>query len=173
MKKVLFLMSAMLVLTTILFAQTQTATGLDYNYYNQKINSDYKPVKVYHNEALKTILIYSTSIILNGVGDGLNNNNHKTWGHACNALSIGTLVASPFLMKYDKHKWYGYILDYAFLRYSLFDASYNIANGQKFDYIGTTAGTDIIFRKAPTGFRDFTKGLSLIMGISLPINNFK
>jgi len=174
MKKVLFLISAVLILTSITAqAQTQTSTGLDYNMYQSKFKSDYRPVKVYHNEALKTIIIYSTSIILNGVGDGLNNNNQKTWGHACNAASIGVLLASPFIMHYEKSKWWMYILDYGFLRYSLFDASYNIANGQRIDYIGTTAGTDIIFHKAPAGYRNFTKGISLIVGISLPINEIK
>jgi hypothetical protein len=162
-------MSAIMMITISSFAQySKVELG-----YQEKFNSDYKPVKIYHNEALKTILLYSGSIILNGVGDGLNNSGHKTWGHTCNALSIGTLLASPFIMTYDKKKWYGYILDYAFLRYSLFDASYNIANGQRFDYIGTTAGTDIIFRKAPAGFRTFSKGLSLTVGIFLPINNYK
>jgi hypothetical protein len=132
-----------------------------------------KPEKIIKNEALKTILLYSGSIILNGIGDGLNNSNHKTWGHTCNAASIGVLLASPFIIHYDKSKWYGYILDYTFLRYSLFDASYNLANGQRFDYIGTTAGTDRIFHKAPAGFRSFSKGISLTVGIFLPINNYK
>ena len=168
------LMTAVLVLlfTSMLCAQTQTSTGLN-DKYTRKFKSDYTPVKVHNNEALKTILIYSTSIILNGIGDGLNNNNHKTLGHTCNALSIGTLVASPFLMTYDKKKWYGYILDYAFLRYSLFDASYNLSRGLPYDYIGTTAGTDIIFHKAPAGFRTFSKGVALTVGIFLPINNYK
>jgi hypothetical protein len=132
-----------------------------------------KPIKIVQSEALRTILVYSGSIILNGIGDGLNNSNHKTWGHTCNAASIGVLLASPFIIHYDKSKWYGYILDYAFLRYSLFDASYNMSRGLRYDYIGTTAGTDIIFHKAPANFRTFSKGLSMIIGISLPINAFK
>ena len=169
MKKMLFSVLTIMMISISSFAQLSTIK-LDYQ---KKFNSDYRPIKIHHNEALKTILLYSGSIILNGVGDGLNNSGHKTWGHTCNALSIGTLVASPFIINYDKSKWYGYILDYCFLRYSLFDASYNIANGQKFDYIGTTAGTDIIFHKAPAGFRTFTKGISMTVGIFLPINNYK
>ena len=141
-----------------------------YTYYSVKPN---RPEKVIKNQPLRTILIYSFSIICNGIGDGLNNSGHKTWGHAMNGLSIGTLVASPFLMHYDKSKWYGYILDYACLRYSLFDASYNIANGQRYDYIGTTAGTDKMLRKVPAGFRTFTKGITLTFGISFPINNYR
>jgi hypothetical protein len=167
--KTLITMLLILLFTIAIFGQSSTV-GLDYQ---TKFKSDYKPAKVHNNEALKTILIYSTSIILNGVGDGLNNNHHKQLGHACNALSIGTLVVSPFIMTYNKHKWYGYILDYAFLRYSLFDVSYNIANGQRYNYIGTTAGTDIIFHKAPANFRTFTKGISLTVGIFLPINDYK
>ena len=171
MKKVLII--AFIFLTTGILAQAQQFRR------DGVISSDYhfvkpnRPDKIIKNEPLRVILLYSTSIMLNGVGDGLNNSGHKTWGHTCNALSIGTLVASPFIINYDKHKWYGYILDYCFLRYSLFDASYNIANGQKFDYIGTTAGTDRIFHKAPANFRTFTKGISMIVGIALPLNNYK
>ena len=167
MKKLLIITFISLIGITV-HAQ-QFRNRVSSNYY-VKVN---EPEKIIKNEALKTILLYSGSIVLNGIGDGLNNNNHKTWGHACNAASIGVLLASPFVIHYDKTKWYGYILDYAFLRYSLFDASYNIANGQKFDYIGTTAGTDRIFHKAPAGFRNFSKGISLTVGIFLPINNYK
>ena len=169
MKKALFLISVIMMISISSFAQPPMIK-LDYQ---RKCNSNYIPVKIHKNEALKTILLYSGSIILNGIGDGLNNNNHKTLGHACNALSIGTLVASPFIINYDKSKWYGYILDYAFLRYSLFDASYNITRGLPYNYIGTTAGTDIIFHKAPAGFRTFTKSISMTVGIFLPINDYK
>ena len=169
MKKMLFLISTIMMISISSFAQSSTIK-LDYQ---RKFNSDYRPVKIHHNEALKTILLYSGSIILNGIGDDLNNAGHKTLGHSCNALSIGTLLVSPFIINYDKSKWYGYILDYAFLRYSLFDASYNIANGQRFDYIGTTAGSDRIFHKAPPSFRTFSKGISMTVGIFLPINNYK
>jgi len=170
MKKLLALSFVFLIGIIASAQQLRDNETVSSNYHYVKVN---KPEKIIKNEALKTILLYSGSIILNGVGDGLNNNNHKTWGHTCNALSIGTLLVSPFIIHYDKSKWYGYILDYAFLRYSLFDASYNIASGQRYNYIGTTAGTDIIFRKAPTNFRTFTKGISLIVGIALPINDFK
>ena len=122
------------------------------------------------NEAVKIIAVYASSIILNGIGDGLNNSNQKSWGHVCNAASIGILLASPFIIHYDKDKWWIYLLDYSFLRYGLFDASYNITRGLPYNYIGTTAGTDIIFHKAPANFRTFSKGISMVMGISLPIN---
>jgi hypothetical protein len=170
MKKLLII--AFISLTGI-FAQAQQFIKIDTinrGYYYLSIN---KPEKIIKNNPLRIILVYSSSIVLNGIGDGLNNNNHKTWGHACNAASIGVLLASPFIIHYDKHKWYVYLLDYGFLRFSLFDASYNIANNQRYDYIGTTAGTDIIFHKAPPNFRTFSKGISMIMGISLPINELR
>ena len=122
------------------------------------------------SEAAKIIAVYASSIILNGVGDGLYNSNLKTWGHVCNAVSIGILITSPFIIHYDKDKWWIYLLDYGFLRYGLFDASYNLSRGLPYNYIGTTAGTDIIFHKAPANFRTFSKGISMVMGISLPIN---
>ena len=123
------------------------------------------------SESAKIIAVYAGSIILNGIGDGLNNSGHKTWGHACNAASIGILLTSPFIIHYDKDKWWIYLLDYGFLRYGLFDSSYNLTRGLPYNYIGTTAGTDIIFHKAPANFRTFSKGISMVMGISLPIND--
>jgi hypothetical protein len=161
MKKI-FLILAMSIITLSSFSQR------DSSYYMTVPNPEPRISK-----PITTILVYSVSIILNGIGDGLNNSGHKTWGHTCNALSIGTLVVSPFIVNYDKHKWYGYVLDYAFLRYSLFDASYNITRGLPYNYIGTTCIEDKIFNKAPVNFRTFTKGISLTIGIYLPINNYK
>ena len=54
------------------------------------------------SEAWKVIGIYSSSIVLNAVGDGLNNSGEKQWGHLCNAASIGLLLTSPFVIDYDK-----------------------------------------------------------------------
>ena len=94
---------------------------------------------------LKLIGIYTASILLNGIGDGLNDSDHKTTGHIINSLSIGLLVASPFLLDYDKRKWYWYLATYISLRIGLFDIAYNLTQGLPFGYSGTTSPTDKLY----------------------------
>ena len=48
-------------------------------------------VNAQKKEALKVISLYSGSIILDAVGDGLNDSGHKAWGHLCNAGSVGAV----------------------------------------------------------------------------------
>jgi hypothetical protein len=74
-------------LTAILLILSLTVTG----------QKKYEPIKV--------IGLYSGSIILAAVGDGLNDSGSKEWGHACDALSVGVLLVSPFVIDYDKSKW--------------------------------------------------------------------
>ena len=125
-------------------------------------------------EPLKVIGIYSSSVILNGIGDGLNDSGQKTWGHACNAASIGLLVATPIVFKnVSKDNWYHYPIIYSCLRFAEFDYSYNLIRGLPIDYMGTTAPTDKIFKDAPAGYMRFMKGISLTVGIVAPITHLK
>lgn len=125
-------------------------------------------------EPLKVIGIYSGSVILNGIGDGLNDSGQKTWGHICNASSIGLLVSTPIVFdNVTKENWYHYPIVYSCLRFSMFDYSYNMIRGLPFDYIGTTASMDRIFRNAPAGFMRFVKGISFTVGIVAPITNLR
>lgn len=124
-----------------------------------------------HNENLEWVKIaglYAASVILNGVGDALNNSNRKTLGHICDGASIGLLVASPFLVKYNTKKWYWYLASYVSLRVGLFDVTYNAVRGLPSSATGTTSPTDIIYNKSeisPT----FTRSLCLSLGMSIPI----
>jgi len=64
-------------------------------------NSKLKQVRLANKIKLdkwKLVGLYSTAIILNGIGDGLNNTRTKTMGHVFNAASIGTLLVTPFLL---------------------------------------------------------------------------
>jgi hypothetical protein len=129
------------------------------------------------SEAAKVIISYSASIILNAVGDGLydkgitDGGNYKNWGKICRVGSIGILLTSPLYIQYDKSKWVTYLLSYASLRISLFDPTYNLTRGLPITYIGNTSLWDKGLQKLapPDGFM-WGRGLSLILGISLPIN---
>ncbi|MDR3652572.1 MAG: hypothetical protein P4L34_06340 [Paludibacter sp.] len=124
-----------------------------------------------HNENLEWVKIaglYTASVILNAMGDALNNSNRKTVGHMCNGASIGLLVASPFLVKYNTKKWYWYLASYVSLRVGLFDATYNTVKGLPLNFTGTTSPTDITYNKMEIN-PNFTRSLCLTLGMSIPI----
>lgn len=116
----------------------------------------------------KLIGLYSTAIVLNGIGDGLNNTHSKTMGHIFNAASIGTLLATPFFIDYDKKKWYWYLLTYTSLRVSLFDITYNLTTKQPIGFIGSTAITDKMYKTLSASY-GVSKILGLAVGFSVPL----
>lgn len=128
-------------------------------------------INAQNNDAWKLIGMYTGSIILNAVGDGLNDNDVKTWGHLCNAGSIGLLVASPFIVDYERNKWYIYALTYTSLRISLFDPVYNTTRGLPINYKGNSSLWDKTLRvfASRDGFI-FGRGCMLVFSVTLPIN---
>lgn len=117
-------------------------------------------------DRIKVIGLYSAAIILNGIGDGLNNTHQKTMGHVFNAASIGVLLSTPFFIEYDKSKWYWYLLTYTSLRVTLFDASYNVTTKQPIDFIGSTAITDKIYKMVD--LYGASKAMGLVVGLTIP-----
>lgn len=120
-------------------------------------------------EPVKVIGIYSASILLNAIGDGLNDSGKKTTGHLLNAASIATLLGSPFLIHYDTKKWYIYLISYTSLRIGLFDMTYNRTRGLPLNYIGSTSITDKAYTKFG-GMPTFPRVCFLGLGIAIPIN---
>ncbi len=119
-------------------------------------------------ERMKIIGMYSAAIICNSIGDGMNNTNRKTMGHVLNAASIGFLVASPFVIKYEKQKWYYYLLTYTSLRLAFFDAGYNLTTDKPIDYIGSTAITDKLYKAAGVGY-NLSKSVGFLLGVTIPL----
>lgn len=118
-------------------------------------------------DRVKVIGLYSAAIILNGIGDGLNNTHQKTMGHIFNAASIGVLLTTPFFVDYDTKKWYWYLLTYTSLRVTLFDAAYNVTTKQPIDFIGSTAITDKIYKMAD--IYGASKAMGLVVGLTIPL----
>lgn len=118
-------------------------------------------------DKVKIISLYSAAIILNGIGDGMNNTHRKTMGHIFNAASIGVLLSTPFIIDYDCKKWYWYLLTYTSLRVTLFDASYNVTTNQPIDFIGSTAITDKLYTKAAELY-GASKAMGLVVGLTIP-----
>ena len=95
-----------LLILVLLLVTIKTCSAQSYNNNGLLI----KKHKVVSDKA-RFVILTTTSIILNGIGDGLNANpNTKPAGHIFTAAAIGTLVATPFLVNYNKRKLYIYAL---------------------------------------------------------------
>lgn len=145
----------------LIYTITLSAQEYDCFYYEQL-----KEAKASRNEGWKTLAVYGSSIILNGIGDGLNDSGKKTTGHLFNAASIGVLLGSPFILEY-KDKWYKYVISYTTLRVGFFDYSYNTTRGLPLNYIGTTSITDKAYRKF--GGPGFIRPANMIFGIGFTL----
>lgn len=129
----------------------------------------YKP-KVTKTDKIVTVSLFTASIVLNALGDGLNDSNRKTQGHICNALSIGSLLAIPLTTNVNKKKWYIYPLSYAFIRFSTFNPVYNRTRNLPINYTGTTSIDDKFWNSIKQRPDLFVRSVSLVVGISLPLN---
>jgi hypothetical protein len=153
------LLSIILFFPTTCFSQWQIDPCLNINYHS---------VKQDKNESWKVIALYSGSIILNGIGDGLNDANHKTAGHLFNAASIGTLLVSPIVFNYQKDKWYWYLLSYISLRAGLFDITYNLTRKLSYNYIGSTSITDKFYNSLGV-YPIYPRAIFFVIGFVIPI----
>jgi len=124
-------------------------------------------------ESVKVIGVYAGSIILDAIGDGLNDEGKKQLGHACNAASVGLLLISPFIIDYDKSKWGYYLTSYVSLRIATFDYIYNTTRGLPLNYIGHTSTWDKVLCKMNPPNTFLGRGVFLTVGIAIPIKEFK
>ena len=123
------------------------------------------------DEAWKIIAVFTGSIILDAVGDGLKDKGEKEWGHVLSAASVGLLISSPFIIEYDKSKWGYYLTSYVGLRIAAFDYTYNATRGLPYNFIGNTSFWDKGLRKlSPPDGLAMGRIVSAIIGISMPIN---
>jgi len=124
-------------------------------------------------EPVKAIGLYTISIALDAVGDGLYDEGSKTWGHALNAASTALLLVSPVVLDFDGDDWWAYVLTYVTLRVALFDYTYNVTRGLPLSYTGTTSISDKAWNQiAPPGHRWVPRGMCLILSIHIPITYF-
>jgi hypothetical protein len=115
--------------------------------------------------------MYVGSVVCNGIGDGLNDNGHKDWGHVCNAVSISFLVLTPFVYDFTGDRWWKSVVKYGFIRVGFFDWVYNTTRGLPLTYIGSTSYWDTKFMqkiKPPDGFA-FGRVVFTTVGFSIPI----
>jgi hypothetical protein len=128
-----------------------------------------------HAQQGKALKVLGTAFawsILNGIGDGLNDNGNKTWGHAVNALSYATLAAGTIWSQPEREDWLSHLVIYGGARFVSFDPAYNLTRDLRYDYIGTTAGIDKAMTKVPAHFRTFTRGVVLCGTVGFTFNEF-
>lgn len=131
-----------------------------------------KPIKhFFQRQDVRVISIFTASVILNGIGDGLNDSKIKGIGHTFNIVATGTLLTTPFFINDNKNFWL-YILSYACIRYSIFDISYNLTRGLPYNYVGNSAYTDKILNKINPNFVTASKIAVLGIGFYIPIRYF-
>ncbi len=137
-------------------------------------NAQYNPYKHSHKEGYKAIALFTTSIVLSAVGDGLNDEGFKTYGHLLNAASTGLLVASPFILDIDRSNWLFYIVSYSFIRAGLFDTSYNLTRGLPANYVGNSSFWDkgVAATKSTDSWLVAGKSFCLMVGWVIPIREF-
>jgi len=128
-----------------------------------------------YNTALKTISVYTASITLNAIGDGLKDSGNKEWGHFCNAASTGVLVMSPFVIDMKKEQWGWYAAGYILMRMAIYDIVYNLTRGLAWNYHGTTSSWDNLWGaiNPPGGAELFGRCIILNLAITIPLQNIK
>jgi len=154
----------------ILTALSISVSAQDYNPYIQDLTPIEREWK--HKEAVKTIALYSASILLDAVGDGLNDDGSKVLGHALQATSTGLLVASPFILDVHKYNWGWYAASYISLRIGLFDNAYNITRGLPMGYVGNSSLWDkaVDQTKSTEGWIIAGRSFFFLLGFTIPIN---
>ena len=121
------------------------------------------------NDNWLRLSLFTGSIALNAIGDGLNHSGNKDLGHICNALSIGITLSIPLFIEVDKSNWYWYLLEYSFIRFATFDYIHNLSAGLPYDYVGSTSYYD---RTLGDQNMLLPKTLSLSVGIAINFQQF-
>lgn len=170
MKK-LILITVLILSCQILSSQIKT----DYELLTYDFNPEqFKPEKRGIPESIKVIGIIAGSVILEAIGDAKYDEGNKEIGKLYQAVSIGILVASPFILDIDRSKWAWYFASYISMRIALFDPIYNLNRNLPMGYVGNTSFWDksINYFDPPEGIKVFGHSLALIVAISIPINHF-
>ena len=118
-----------------------------------------------HN--LLQIGLLTTSVVTGALGDGLNSRMYYKSGHILSAASYVSLLAVPVFTHVSKHNAIKYVVSYTLIRYSLFDAFYNIGAHRNINYIGGKNYYDESVGRMPLGVFNTTKIASIGLVIYL------
>lgn len=117
------------------------------------------------------ILYHTATIAIGAIGDAQYDMGNKNVGHMLKAAEVATLLSGPFVFGIDKRGAASYLLSYCFLRFSFFDSFYNMTRDLPLLYNGTTSGYDKFMSQMPPHGRAWSKSISLIAGVAIPIKH--
>lgn len=83
-----------------------------------------------------------SSTALNAVGDGLNHNGNKEWGHFCNAAAYAMYMSGPFALNINRKEWAPYLIGCVIARFVFFDPVHNLVIGEDLGYVGNVSYYD-------------------------------
>jgi hypothetical protein len=109
----------------------------------------------------------TSSVVLNAAGDAMMDEGEKVWGHSLRAASIAVLLINPLITEAQREDWLPYILQYVFIRFAVFDYTYNATRGLPMGYTGNTSMYDKAMQKVPNGFEAWSKSIFLTVGITI------
>jgi hypothetical protein len=107
------------------------------------------------------VALLASSVVFNGIGDGLNARENYATGHAFNFLSIGSLIAVPLFDPPDRHKKLKFVATYLLIRYAFFDQVFNKAAQLPMNYLDGQNVYDKALHSVPPSVLYSTKIISL------------
>lgn len=107
--------------------------------------------------------IFTTSVVANALGDGLNSRQYFAQGHALNAIAVGGLLSYPFVHKVTWKSPVTYIL----IRYALFDLLYNIGAHRDWNYRGGANFYNQGIGHIPLGALNASKAAAFAISITI------
>ena len=128
--------------------------------------------KPFLSNSTRIIIIFGSSILLNAIGDGMNDNGRKDIGHTLNALSTASLLTLPIFTRLTRNNAIYFFVGYSLLRFSMFNYTYNITRGLPLSYTGNTSYPDkFINRFDPNGLA-FLRMITFTVGINICLDQF-
>ncbi len=135
------------------------------------LNQDFEPIplKEYRWNIVKINAGLTASIVCAGIGDGLFDEGEKELSKWFTGASVGALLITPFLADMEMNQFMHYIIKYSFIRFGIFNYTYNKTRGLPYDYLGTTSAQDRVLKKYNETLVTSTRVLVTSVGFVLPI----
>ena len=128
-------------------------------------------------EPVKVITIFVSSITLDAVSDAMIAQNKNTvLAHSLDAVNIGMLLSTPFILDIDKNNWFAYLTSYVCFRIALFDPIYNVTRGYPIAgerYPVSLWDKALIKVNPPPGAEIFARSMFLGIAITIPIKEIR
>ena len=143
-----------------------------------KTYNPYEPIRLNYtpefqkkdNSNIWVLGVFVFSITCDAVGDGLYDDGQKVAGKIVNTAGLTSLLALPFIKKFDKRQVFSYFIGYTCLRAATFDPIYNGTRGLPVNYIGNTSLWDKTLQQLdPSSGLLFARAIFLTAGVSITL----